>query len=384
MVQPLWERLRDMYHPAQYSEEPRNLYYHHIVNRQFMKDESDFCSVRCFDEGLEFLDLNRTADNWLLQIETFDPHEPFFAPTRYRDDYPTNYTGPVRDWPPYERVTEAPDECAELRANYCAIVALCDAQIGRLLDYFDQHDLWQDTALVVGTDHGFLLGEHDWWAKLRMPCYDEVAHIPLFIHHPDHAARAGTRRQSLTQTIDLMPTLLDLFGVEAPKEVEGRSLLPLLNSDTPIRHAGLYGVWASATNITDGRYTYFRYPDDMHAQEIYQYTLMPTHITSFFTTDELQTATLSPPFDFTKRVPVLKVLGHAKLPMYRNHGMSFFQDVETVLFDTKNDPAQHSPISSPETEARLVEQMLALMRANDAPPEAYVRLGLGAPTGLSN
>ena len=83
------------------------------------------------------------------------------------------------------------------------------------------------------------------------------------------------------------------------------------------------------------------------------------------------------------RVPVLKVPGHAKLPMYRNHGTSFFQDAETVLFDTKSDPEQHSPISLPETEARLVEQMLALMRANDAPPEAYVRLGLEAPTGLS-
>ena len=86
--------------------------------------------MRCFDAGLEFLDTNRAAEDWLLQIETFDPHEPFFAPARFRDDYPTNYSGPILDWPPYARVTEAPDECAELRANYCAIVALCDAQMG--------------------------------------------------------------------------------------------------------------------------------------------------------------------------------------------------------------------------------------------------------------
>ena len=180
---------------------------------------------------------------------------------------------------------------------------------------------------------------------------------------------------------DEMNALLEQQG--KLQEVEGRSLLPLLNSDTPIRQAGIYGVWASATNITDGRFTYFRYPDNMHAQEIYQYTLMPTHITSFFTTDELRTATLSPPFDFTKGVPVLKVSGHAKSPMYRNQGMSFFQDTETVLFDTKNDPEQRTPISSPEIVTRLVEQMLALMRVNDAPPEAYVRLGLGAPTSAA-
>ena len=216
-------------------------------------------------------------------IETFDPHEPFYAPERFREDYPTNYKGPIRDWPPYERVSEGPDECDELKANYSAIVALCDAQIGRLLDYFDDNNLWDDTALIVSTDHGFLLGEHDWWAKIRMPCYNEVAHIPLFIHHPNYLSHAGTRRDHLTQTIDLMPTILDFFNLEPPREVEGSSIIPMITENKKIRNCGLYGVWGSSTNITDGRYTYFRYPDDMTEQEINQYTLMPTHITSLRT-----------------------------------------------------------------------------------------------------
>lgn len=380
LVRPPWERLRDMYHPAQYDEKERSLYYHYMVNREFIKEEKDFCSVRCFDSGLEFLDNNRDTDDWMLQIETFDPHEPFFTPPGYRDDYPTNYSGPIRDWPTYARVTEAPDECAELRANYCAIVALCDAQMGRLLDYFDQHDLWKDTALLVSTDHGFLLGEHDWWAKLRMPCYDEVAHIPLFFHHPAFAGRAGQRRSALTQTIDLMPTILDVFGVDAPAEVEGQSLLPLLGTDETIREAALYGVWGSGTNVTDGRYTYFRYPEEMQDQEIYQYTLMPTHITSFFTAEELKTASLAPPFGFTKETPVLKIAGTDKMPMYRGLGMAFFQDTQTALYDTVNDPEQKHPITDRKTEARLVDQMLKMMQANDAPPEAYVRLGLEPST----
>ena len=118
----------------------------------------------------------------------------------------------------------------------------------------------------------------------------------------------------------------------------------------------------------------------MQTQEIYQYTLMPTHITSFFTPEELRTATLSTPFDFTKGAPVLKISGHAKSPMYRNRGMGFFQDTETVLFDTQADPEQMRPVDDPPVEARLVEAMLALMRANDAPPEAYTRLGLAPPT----
>ena len=131
--------------------------------------------------------------------------------------------------------------------------------------------------------------------------------------------------------------------------------------------------------MTDGRYTYFRYPDDMAGQEIYQYTLMPTHISSFFTPEELATATLSSPFSFTKGAPVLKVSGNAKSPMYRGQGMSFFQDTETVLYDTLNDPEQRHPVDEPAVAAHLTERMLALMQANDAPPEAYLRLGLGPP-----
>ena len=374
MVEPPWDRLKKMYHEKQYSEIPRSLYYHDIINREYIKKEEDFCSVKCFDEGLDFLKNNSKADNWFLQIETFDPHEPFYAPERFREDYPTNYKGPIRDWPPYERVSEGPDECDELKANYSAIVALCDAQIGRLLDHFDDNNLWDDTALIVSTDHGFLLGEHDWWAKIRMPCYNEVAHIPLFIHHPNYMSDAGTRRDHLTQTIDLMPTILDFFNLEPPREVEGNSIIPMITENKKIRNYGLYGVWGSSTNITDGRYTYFRYPDDMTEQEINQYTLMPTHITSFFTDEELKSAKLEKPFNFTKGIPLLKIKGSAKTPLYRKLGWDFFKDTETVLFDILNDPEQNIPIVNEKIENKLIDSMKNMMEINDAPKEAFTRL----------
>jgi len=370
-----WDKLRAMYHPTQFDDTPRSLYHNHIVNREHIREEKDFPSVKCFDAGLEFLDTNRDVDNWLLQIETFDPHEPFHAPQQYRKDFPTDYEGPILDWPQYQRVTEAPEECDEIRANYCAIVALCDAQLGRVLDVFDEHDMWEDTALVVTTDHGFLLGEHDWWAKLRMPVYDELANIPLFVYHPDHAARGGERRSSLTQTIDIMPTMLDLHGVTPPPEVEGRSLLTLLEDDTPIREAALYGIFGSAVNVTDGRYTYFRYPDDLETQEIFEYTVMPTRMTSFFTPEELAVAEMAEPFDFTKGARVMKIRGHDKIPMYRGLGMGFFQDVGTVLFDTVSDPGQTQPLEDAAVEERMAGLMRDLMKANDAPPEAMTRFG---------
>lgn len=380
MVQPPWDRLREKYHHLQFDDQRRSKHGVNVINRELMsKAEEDFTAVQCFTKGIEFLDVNRKADDWFLQIETFDPHEPFFAPASYREDYQTNYNGPILDWPPYERVNEAPDECAELRANYCAIVALCDAQLGRILDYFDAHDMWRDTALIVSTDHGFLLGEHDWWAKLRMPCYEEVAHIPLFLHHPDFPSKAGERRRALTQTIDLMSTFVDIHGISPPSEVQGRSLMPLMECDQPFRKAALYGVFGSAVNITDGHYTYFRYPDDLQNQEIFNYTLMPTNITSIFETGELSEAALVGPFGFTKGCPVLKV---PTLPKYPGRGRflepGFLQDTDTVLYDLEADPGQMHPIRDEEVERQLTNLMLELMRDTEAPPETYVRLALDA------
>ncbi len=378
MVAPPWERLREMYHSLQFSDKRRHKFAQYIINRQFIREYEDFPSVRCFDAGLAFLKDNGAADDWLLHVETFDPHEPFHAPKGFREAFPTSYRGPVLDWPPYARVNEAPEECDELRANYCATVALCDHELGRLLDVMDQRDLWNDTALIVTTDHGFLLGEHDWWAKLVMPCYNEVAHIPLLFYHPDFRDQGGTRRASLTQTIDIAPTVLDVFGQPAPEENQGISLMSLLAKDEPVRSAALYGVFGSAVNITDGRYTYFRYPEDMLGHDLYQYTLMPTHMKEFFSVGELADATLVPPLPFSKGVPLLRVPATPKSPVYFGHGPGGQKDTNTVLFDLRKDPRQLAPIADPRVESRLMAEMTALMAAVDAPPESYQRLGLAA------
>src|SRR5207249_798630 len=83
-----------------------------------------------------------------------------------------------------------------------------DQHFGKLLDYFDRYGLWRDTALILSTDHGFLLAEHDWWGKNLQPYYTEISHIPLIVHHPDCSSQAGASRNALTQTMDLMPTFL--------------------------------------------------------------------------------------------------------------------------------------------------------------------------------
>jgi arylsulfatase A-like enzyme len=373
MVQPPLERLRERYHPIQIDETRQGFRLQNLLNREAIREEHEFPAVRCFEQAIAFLDENRDHDDWFLQIETFDPHEPFTAPERFRKDYPTNYGGPILDWPRYREVEESPDEIAELRANYAALVAMCDHYVGRLLDYMDRYDLWKDTALVMTTDHGFMLAEHDWWGKNRMPFYDEIARIPLMIWHPDHAASAGRHVGSLTQCIDLMPTFLQMFGVDVPGEVQGRSLLPLLDDDVAIRDAAIYGIFGGATNVTDGRYTYFRYPRDLFGQEIFEYTLFPVHMTSFFTPAEFEGAELTHQFDFTKGLPMMRLPARrdAKRPPAQGGG---FEQAVTVLYDTDEDPGQIRPLQLAQMEDRLCALMLAEMRAHDAPAEAFTRL----------
>jgi arylsulfatase A-like enzyme len=379
MVEPPMERFNAMYHPMQQPAGAADGRLQAMVNREYMKDEEDFCCPRTFEAAFEFLDTNRHTDGWLLHLECFDPHEPFHAPQRFRERYPSGYNGPILDWPRYQRAQESGDEVDELRANYAALVAMCDEYFGRLLDYMDQHDMWKDTAVILTTDHGFLLAEHDWWGKNRMPFFNEIAHIPLVIHHPGFGQYAGERRKALTQTIDLMPTLLALHDVEAPSTCEGHSLVPLLASDTPVREAALFGMFGAGTNITDGRYTYFLYPEDMTRQMLYEYTLMPMHLKNLFHVDELRGAQLFPPFDFTQDVPVLKVPARRNVkgqPSGHQGQGGGYEDTTTVLYDLQNDYEQQRPFRDPAIEARLKAQMTTIMARNDAPPEAFERLGL--------
>ena len=89
--------------------------------------------------------------------------------------------------PKFQRIHNIVEQMSSLRADETAVRSL-----GRLLDEFDRHAMWEDTALILTTDHGFLLGEHDFWAKNRMNLYDEIVHIPMFAHDP-RRPRGGQR-----------------------------------------------------------------------------------------------------------------------------------------------------------------------------------------------
>jgi arylsulfatase A-like enzyme len=341
------------------------------INRKYIRRKEDFPSVQTVLKGLEFIDKNHKQDSWFLQMECFDPHEPFHVPIEYMNLYSSDYDGPHFDWPSYGVVKESPEQVAYCRLRYKALISMCDDYLGKVLNKMDECNLWEDTMLIVNTDHGLLLGEHDGWGKCVQPFYNEVARIPLFIWDP-RCQKAGKRSSCLVQNIDIAPTLLEYFGVKVPDDMQGHALAKTLSSDQPIRSSLLFGVHGGHVNCTDGHHVYMRGPNLPNNMPLYNYTLMPTHIRGFFSRDELKDAELFDAFSFMKGLRTLKVntfgksgdrtMGHNQLP--------------TMLFNIEEDPYQNNPLHDPKIENTMIQHMISLMKESDAPREQYTRLGL--------
>ncbi len=278
------------------------------INRSYMRKAEDQPQNKVFELGFEFLEQNKGEDNWFLHWETFDPHEPFFTMPEYKALYPHEYAGPHFDWPDYTPVKDCERDAVEhVRYEYAALLSMCDENLGRVLDYMDENDMWKDTMLIVNTDHGFLLGEHDWWAKMMQPMYEEISHTPLFIWDPRYPDTAGSKREALVQTIDIPATLLEFFGEPIPSDMEGKPLSCVIEKDAPIRQAALFGQHGSQVNVTDGRYVYMRACANEDNTPLYDYVHIPTHMRSLYTVEEMRTMTAAPPFSFTKGCPVMKI-----------------------------------------------------------------------------
>jgi len=350
----------------------RGMEYNDRVNRMFMPREQDQPQARTFEAGLRFLELNHDSDNWFCQIETFDPHEPFFTQRHYRDlyaDFFDAYRGDVSDWPPYREVREDPEFVEQMRHHNAALISMCDRYLGRVLDAMDRYELWDDTMLIVWTDHGFLLGEHDCWAKMWCPMYNEIAHTPFFMWDP-RSAQSGERRQALVQpSIDLPVTLLEYFGVGATSDMLGCDLAPCVADDTSVREAAIFGQFGAHVNVTDGRYLLMAgHPPDQQDATLYEYTTMPARMRRRFSVEELRALDgVAEPFSFTKDCPTMR--------FRRLDGPRKFA-LQSKLFDLQQDPAQSQSIDDPQVERRMRDHLARLMQQCEAPAEQFRRLGL--------
>src|SRR5699024_9296848 len=219
-----------------------------------------------------------------------------------------------------------------------------DQTLGRVLVALGACDMWQYAMLLVCTDHGLMLGEHDWLGKNVMPFYDETIHTPLFLWDPV-TATAGQRRDQLVQTIDIGPTLLDAFGLEPTRDMQGRSLRAVLAGGS-IHDSALFGVHGGHACVTDGRYVYMRACTSEDNQPLYDYTLMPNSIPGRIVPVALTDMDLVEAFTFTftKGVPVLRIPALAP-----NNPAAF----GSLLFDLETDPGQTVCLTDPDLEHRM-------------------------------
>ena len=111
--------------------------------------------------------------------------------------------------------------------DYLGSIKSVDDNIGRVLDYLDEQGLSDNTLVIYTSDQGFYLGEHGWFDKRFM--YEESFRTPLLIRYPPTIEK-GSIDSNLVQNIDLAPTILDFAGLEIPIDMQGLSLMPLLEN----------------------------------------------------------------------------------------------------------------------------------------------------------
>lgn len=318
--------------------------------------------VKTIQAGLQFLEEFKNEDQWFLQIECFDPHEPFYVPDRYRNLYqlPKEVTF---NWPAYAPVDETKheDELREVRQEYAALITMCDTYLGKILDVMDANNMWEDTMLIVNTDHGFLLGEHGYMGKNFWPMHQEVAHIPCYIHVP---SVAPARRDALCQTIDLAPTLLDYFHLDIPENMDGKSLLPVVRDNQRIHDYALFGAHGGQVNITDGSYVYMKSSAREDNQPYVECTLMPTMMRGFMNPEHIRQAELAEGDRYSNGVPYLKIPSATYLKP------NLFPD---SLWDVRE---TEIPVENREIQEQMERAMAACMRKVQAPQEEFERLGL--------
>ena len=341
------------------------------VNREFRDPENDldYPTPRCFARAVEFLENNHAADNWHLHLEVFDPHEPFDCPSKYREMYNDSWDGKYfYNWPEYAPLDPERDDeeaVAHIRKSYAGTLTMADVWLGKLLDKMDEHGMWQDTALVLTTDHGHLLGEHGFWAKNYMQDYAELAHIPLVVCAPE-GGRAGERVQALTATMDLMPSFLDWHGASPPPHVQGRSVRHLLQREEAHHESVLFGYFGKDVNWTDGVHTYCRQPAP--GAPLYHHTAMPRGFADFLPRERLAEAETGVFLPTTHGIP------HFRIPA-RSHRHRDAPDFHPI-HDLRADPGQRRPIHDAILEAELVRRLTASLERFGAPPEHFARLGL--------
>ena len=219
----------------------------------------DVWGGRIVDRARAFIEDVDDEQPYFLVVSIDEPHEPSLCPPEFAERY-------VDDLPPlpdnYETLEELSDKPAHQqrraeafrngeffidslsnpesgvipRPVYYGCSEFVDSEIGRLLETVDAHDR-ENTVVAFTSDHGHHLGAHGLDSKWAT-AYDETVNVPLVFRYPN-GLPAGERRDAIASHVDLVPTLVDLAGIDTELDVDGRSMRPLLESGKSYRDSAL-------------------------------------------------------------------------------------------------------------------------------------------------
>ncbi|MEM0949371.1 MAG: sulfatase-like hydrolase/transferase [Pseudomonadota bacterium] len=196
---------------------------------------------------------------WCATACFIRPHPPFVAPAPYHSMFaasamPTaaSTSDPRGDgaWHPFLAPTQArspiqsvvdgfpdlpatPEMVARIRALYCGLAAEVDHHFGRLMRWLEGSGQADETLVIVTADHGEMLGDYGLWGKGSF--HDAAFHIPLLIRDPARAQSHGREIHAMTESVDVLPTILDLSGAPVPASANGQSLSALLDGAAPTK-----------------------------------------------------------------------------------------------------------------------------------------------------
>lgn len=227
-------------------------------------------------KAVELIDKHKEEPFW-LGVGFVRPHVPFVAPKSYfgpflpydKLDLPEKVPGDWDDIPKaginYKTsVNMKMDLRRQKKAmgGYYASVAYMDAQVGKVLDALEQAGLNEKTIVIFTSDHGYHVGEHDFWAKVSL--HEESASVPLIISVP---GKKPAVCHSLVELLDLYPTIAGLCGLEVPSRLQGKNIAPLLDDPTLAVREAAFSVAPSSQGflLREDKWAYIQYKEDASA-----------------------------------------------------------------------------------------------------------------------
>ncbi|MHC4945859.1 MAG: sulfatase [Planctomycetota bacterium] len=215
--------------------------------------------------------LKQSGEPFFLACGFWRPHLPFNAPRKYWELYkreeiemaenrhrPKNLPETCRSSREIDRYSltgsrKKTDEFhREARHAYYACVSYVDAQVGRVIAALDELALAKETVIVLWGDHGWHLGEHEFWGKHNT--LNHSLHAPLIVCAPDH--RKNNSTDALVEFVDIYPTLCELSGLPVPAHAQGRSFVPLLDQPELEWKQAVFSKWTGCEAVKTDRYLY--------------------------------------------------------------------------------------------------------------------------------